>query len=130
MKRNAVLQPLSREHHTALSLGNACLRAAQSGDHALIKQSCERALQHYARELDMHFNTEELTLLPLLKTDETRLLAQRTLREHQQLRGLQEGLRLNHTASLLEFGQLLMAHVRFEERELFPALEQYLNTDH
>ncbi|HEY6093990.1 MAG TPA: hemerythrin domain-containing protein [Gallionellaceae bacterium] len=127
MKRSPLLQPLSREHHTALSLANACQRAAESGDTTLIDQACQRGLQLYANELDAHFNTEEQTLLPLLQTTETQPLAQRTLLEHRQLRDLLDGLRQSNAESLKEFGQLLKEHVRFEERELFPALEVTLH---
>lgn len=123
MKRSPILQPLSREHHTALSLANACQHAAQSGDVTLISQTCERALQLYVNELDTHFNTEEQTLLPLLQTTATQPLVQRTLIEHRKLRDLLDGLRRSNAESLQSFGKLLMAHVRFEERELFPALE-------
>lgn len=129
MQRSPALQALSREHHTALSLANACQRAARAGDSPLISQTCQRALQLYDRELEAHFNIEEKTLLPLLQTVETQVLVQRTVHEHQQLRTLLESLRQNRTESLLSFGQLLMAHVRFEERELFPVLEAYFDAD-
>ncbi len=127
MKRSPVLQPLSREHHTALSLANACQHATQSGDLTLINQTCQRALQLYGNELDAHFNIEEGTLLPLLQTAETQPLVQRTLLEHRQLRDLLDGLRQRNAESLQRFGQLLKEHVRFEERELFPALEEALH---
>lgn len=126
MKRSPILQPLSREHHTALSLANACQHAAQSGDVTLISQTCQRALQLYANELAPHFNIEEQTLLPLLRGAETQPLVQRTLADHRQLRGLLGGLRQNEVEALNNFGKCLATHVRFEERELFPVLESFL----
>jgi iron-sulfur cluster repair protein YtfE (RIC family) len=126
MKRNPSLQPLSREHHTALSLANACVRAAQSGDATTVAQACQRAILAYTQELAAHFSIEEQSLLPLLQGAETQALVQRTLAEHQQLRGLLERLRQNETEALNSFGTYLMAHVRFEERELFPVLENLL----
>jgi hypothetical protein len=126
MKRNATLQPLSREHHTALTLAKACERAAQSGDVAVVNQTCQRVIRAYANELEPHFQLEEVTLLPLLHGNETQPLAERTLADHRQLRGLIDALRQNDAGALDNFGICLTAHVRFEERELFPVLESLL----
>lgn len=126
MKRNPILQPLSREHHTALALAKACERAAQSGDASMVGQACQRAIQALSDELNPHFLTEEQSLLPLLQDAETQRLVQRTLADHQLLRGLLDGLRQNDINALNRFGKCLSAHVRFEERELFPAIENLL----
>lgn len=126
MKRSPALQPLSREHHTALTLAKACGRAAQSGDAATVSQACQRVIRAFSNELNAHFLIEEQSLLPLLQTTETQALVQRTLADHQELRGLLAGLQQNDAAALNRFGQCLMAHVRFEERDLFPAIESLL----
>lgn len=126
MKRSPALQPLSREHHTALTLANACIRAAQSGDAAILRLACQRAIRAFDNELDAHFKIEEQSLLPLLKSPETQALVQRTLMEHQQLRGLLTGLQRNDAETLNNFGECLAAHVRFEEQELFPVIEGVL----
>lgn len=126
MKRNINLQPLSREHHTALTLAKACERAAQSGDAKLVAKTCERAMLAFSDELEPHFQVEEQSLLPLLHNAENKILEQRTLADHRQLRALLDGLRQNDIESLDNFGKRLSAHVRFEERELFPALESLL----
>lgn len=126
MKRSAALQPLSREHHTALSLAKACGRAARSGIAEQVGAACQRAIQAYANELEPHFQIEEQSLLPLLKGAGTQLLVRRTLADHLQLRALLRSLRQNDADALESFGKCLSAHVRFEERELFPALESVL----
>ena len=126
MKRSAILQPLSREHHTALALAKACERAVRSGDEFLVNQTCQRAILAFQNELEPHFQFEEVSLLPLLHSTETQPLHQRTLADHKQLRGLLDALRQNDTQALGSFGKCLSAHVRFEERELFPALESLL----
>lgn len=118
MKRSHALQPLSRERHTALTLAKACERAAQSADAMLAAQTCQRASLAYANELEPHFRLEE-TSLPLVE---------RTLTDHQQLRVLVDALQQNDGAALGRFGKGLAAHVRFEERELLPALEDLLQT--
>lgn len=129
MKRSAILQPLSREHHTALTLAKASERAAQSGDAALVKQTCRRVIHAYENELEPHFHLEETSLLPLLHGTATQPLAERTLADHQRLRGLLDALRQNDALALDTFGKCLSAHVRFEERELFPALESLLQRE-
>jgi len=126
MKRSAALQPLSREHHTALTLAKACERAVLSGDAAQVELACQGAIRAFSDELETHFQLEEQTLLPLLNSPETQPLAVRTLGDHRQLHDLLAGLQLANVAALDSFGKCLAAHVRFEERELFPALENLL----
>ena len=126
MKRSEFLQPLSREHHTALTLARSCERAAQSGDAERVRQACLRAVEEFSRELDRHFQIEERTLLPLLQGMETEALVQRTLADHRRLHALLDGLQRNDIDALDSFGKCLLAHVRFEERELFPAIEGVL----
>lgn len=123
MKRSPFLQPLSREHHGALSLAKACERAAASGDVEHVRQACERVRREYPQALEPHFQEEERTLLPLLRDTPGAPLAARTLADHQTLRGLVEALSGNDASTLGRFGRSLAAHVRFEEHELFPALE-------
>lgn len=127
MKRIPALQPLSREHHTALTLAKACERAVQSCDEDRVGKTCQRILQAFSAELEPHFLVEEQSLLPLLREAGDRLLEQRTLEDHRRLRALLEGLRQNDATALDSFGRLLMEHVRFEERELFPALEPLMS---
>lgn len=129
MQRSPSLQPLSREHHSALKLAKLCERAAFSGDAAEVSRVCRHAINAYADELEKHFFAEEQTLLPLLDEMPEQALAERTLAEHGQLRALLDGLRQNNADALNSFGQCLTAHVRFEERELFPVLERKLS-DH
>lgn len=126
MKRSAALQPLSREHHIALTLAKACERAVQSCDEGRVAQACQRVIQAFYDELEPHFLVEEQSLLPLLRNVENKPLEQHTLEDHQQLRALLDDLRQNDIRALGHFGKLLSAHVRFEERELFPALERLL----
>jgi hemerythrin-like domain-containing protein len=127
MKRSAILQPLSREHHTALTLAKACGRAAKSGDGVLVSQACQRVVHAFSDALEPHFQFEEQSLLPLLlHSTATQPLIEHTLADHQQLRGLINALQQNDAVALESFGKCLSAHVRFEERELFPVLESLL----
>lgn len=115
MKRAESLIPLSREHHQALVFAKHLLDAYQQGEKAL--QACWRALQP---ALKAH-------LLPHMAAEEQQHVAglpdamrQRLLDEHQQLR---VWLCQSDTSEVLRFAMLLKAHVRFEEREVFPWLE-------
>jgi len=126
MKRSAALQPLSREHHTALTMAKACEQAALSGDDALVNRVCRRVVRSYSSELARHFQNEEDALLPKLRGTDAFALIERTLADHQQLREKFEVLKQNDAETLGSFGRCLAAHVRFEERELFPVLEKLL----
>ena len=124
MKRCDGLAPLSREHHAALVLAKR-LAAAQRAP-ALREGLAAAVTDTFARELDPHFRTEEAALLPLLmEAGETELVA-RTLREHDELRELVRRIRSGDADALWPFGAKLDAHVRFEERKLFPLAEAVL----
>ena len=123
MKRSAALQPLSREHHAALKLAKACERAAASGDAVQVVETCRRVGDAFASELEPHFQFEERELLPAAPGE----LAERTLADHARLRELAGILRQHSDAATLRgFGDCLVSHVRFEERELFPVIEKSL----
>jgi hemerythrin-like domain-containing protein len=125
MKRHERLQDLSREHHAALRLALQARRAATSGDHALIETAAAAVTAAFPAELDPHFVIEEQTLLPLLTQPGEDEVVTRIEREHAELRRLAARLREPDAATLAAFGELLNAHVRFEEREMFPLLEAY-----
>lgn len=123
MKRHPQLQDLSREHHTALQLALHAKRAALSGDPARVDACAAACTAAFAAELDPHFLVEERSLLPMLAQSGQTALVRRTEHEHAELRASIGQLREPAAASLLRFAELLTAHVRFEERELFEALE-------
>ncbi|EXI84561.1 MAG: hypothetical protein AW11_03799 [Candidatus Accumulibacter regalis] len=76
--------------------------------------------------LEPHFRSEESGLLPAMLAGEEALVA-RTLREHAELRALVGRLPDADATTLLSFADLLSAHVRFEERELFAAAQLRLD---
>jgi hypothetical protein len=111
MKRDARLRVLSSEHHHALVLA----RRASRGELSLA--DAQRA---FDEDLAPHFAVEESLLLPPLCAAGRPDLAERTLREHDRIRDALS------RSEIGEFGRLLTEHVRFEERELFPACEMLL----
>lgn len=126
MKRSPALQPLSRQHHTALVLARACEQAAKANDAELLHQTCQRVLNMFDAELAPHFKIEEEQLLPLLQDPATITLRVRTLADHQHLREMLPSIADNDGQTLARFGTCLYDHVRFEERQLFPVLELIL----
>ena len=127
MKRCDGLAPLSREHHAALVLAKRVAAAQRVA--APREELSVVVTDTFARELDPHFRTEEAALLPLLmEAGETELVA-RTLREHDELRELVRRIGAGDVDALWPFGAKLDAHVRFEERKLFPVAEAVLSPE-
>jgi mannose-6-phosphate isomerase-like protein (cupin superfamily) len=74
-----------------------------------------------------HFRAEEETLFPLVASlDEARPLVVEALLDHQRLHALVAKLQCapGVRPAMREIGELLEAHVRREERELFPLIER------
>ncbi len=124
MKRHPQLQDLSREHYTALKLARDA-RAAANGDAASMAGMARLVVDFFARELEPHFQLEEKSLLPLLKSHGETVLLQRTEADHQELRALADALQKPDAATLLRFAGLLADHVRFEEREMFETVQGF-----
>ena len=126
MQRHPRLQPLSREHYSALKLAKLCAQAAD-GDDTAIGLACQRAIQFHAEALQPHFLLEENSLFPLLRDTPHQPLVEHALLDHRELARLKERMLPADKEVLRQFGQLLKEHVRFEERDLFPALETRLD---
>lgn len=127
MKRHQKLQDLSREHYSALKLALQAKHAAASGDPAKIGTAAAACVADFERELEPHFVIEENTLLPLLTAPEETELVRRILQDHAGLRLLATQLRQPDVSKLLGFAKLLTAHIRFEERDMFPAVEAHFS---
>ncbi len=123
MKRHPDLLQLSREHYGALKLARDARRAAASGDASEIAALAQRVVQVFPVELDPHFCVEEQGILLLLAQAGQHELVARTLADHAELRRLVQALATPDADSLLRFADLLGAHVRFEEREVFEAAQ-------
>lgn len=130
MKRSEFLKPLSREHHSALSLGMSCIRAAESGDKESIAAVCEKLNRAFRNELEPHFNLEEKDLFPRMELAGAAELVKRALKDHAALREMITKINTEKTPTeLAAFGALLIAHVRFEEKELFNVAEKILHLE-
>lgn len=128
MKRHPQLQDLSREHHSALKLARAARQAAGSGRADETARLARRVADLFVTELDPHFRVEERGILADLARGGRHRLVEPTLDEHAELRRLAARMATPDAETLLRFADLLAAHVRFEERELFEAAQQALET--
>ncbi len=135
MKRHSALIPLSHDHHHGLSEARR-LRNASNDDDGTRQASVERFLRFYSDETVGHFRLEEERVLPLLTDcgDPAESLVIRTLLEHQRIRSMAARLEAAHATGdadrflMRQLAELLERHIRFEERELFPYLEQTIST--
>lgn len=127
MKRAEALRPLSREHLVAL------LAAKKLREAADLEEAARVFLGFWEGEGQRHFRVEEEVLLPTwaMHAEVDRPGVARMLDEHLAIR--REALRLAAGMASLDeardLGRLLHDHVRFEERQLFPLIEDALEAD-
>ena len=128
MKRDKNLVELSRDHHHGLLLG---WKVRQGLKLKASEKLIAEYVQYFTKAaLVPHFKEEEEVLLKFLPDQD--VFKQRTLQEHAEVLKLVQLLdspaNIN-SASLLNIGDLLDRHIRFEERELFPYMEQKLSAE-
>lgn len=135
MKRHPALHPLSHDHHHALVMA---LRLKKGGPaspndnwpHDRAKQ-IESILVFARAELLPHFEIEEAQLVGCTSGCED--LEARLKRDHEELRHLLSDLATvepDKADEILKMlGAKLESHIRFEEREYFPKLQELLGDD-
>ena len=126
MKRHKSLYPFSWDHHHALVEARR-LRTAEDA-----RQAAEQFIEFWKKGLQNHFREEEEILLPLFArfTQPDRAEIVETLDQHVAIRRRINEL-VDHIGSgaiidatlLKELAESLEGHIRFEENELFPAIE-------
>lgn len=120
MKRDPRLHGLSSEHHHALIL----VRRLRRRRGRWTEQDGLRLERRFASELDPHFRVEEEALLPAIRLAGSAALADRTLEDHLHLRNRVKAAGRGDGSAVEDFASRLYEHIRFEERELFPACER------
>ncbi|NCI46280.1 hemerythrin domain-containing protein [Sediminibacterium soli] len=122
IKRSNELAPLSRDHHHGLLL---CWKIRAGIKNSIAPERIAGYLVYcFDGELREHFRQEETLLFSLLPDeDDTKKEA---LKQHDFLYSLEAAIAAESggTDSLLQFADALEAHIRFEERQLFPYIEQ------
>ena len=127
MKRHPALQPLSRDHHVALVAAQR-LRRAGAGEAAAARDAF---LEFWREHGAKHFRVEEDVLLPAfaVHADPDAECVARMLLDHVRIRAAAQRLERDRDPALEtlhELGSMLERHVRLEEREVFPLIEDTL----
>ena len=123
MKRSPELAPLSRDHHVALEHALRLRRATPEDVETVVAAF----LEFFAADGERHFAREEEELVFVIPPDEA-AARDRLLAEHAEIRSLARALGSRpEVEAAAGLGRLLALHVRFEERELFPMLEERLS---
>jgi hemerythrin-like domain-containing protein len=129
MKRHPSLAHLSREHHGALILARLLQKStpAYKGLPASTEGKAIYAIKFYKEELIKHFEEEEKVLKLVTGINAPLdLLVETVFREHKELHVLFKSTdnHSNITMHLDELGKALEIHIRKEERELFPLIQE------
>ncbi len=121
IRRSKELAPLSREHHEGLLFVFKIRQGLKLGiSKERMGQFCTWSLDSH---FDLHFKKEESELVPVLGTAHTLVL--KMLEDHAVIRNLFDDVKNNrHMAALQNLAQNINDHIRFEERQLFPLIEQ------
>lgn len=135
MKRHPDLVELSDDHHQGL-VNALRLKKAASGDGAEPADAARAFLKFWREDTMLHFRKEEEALLPVVARYAEELLecepVMEMLAQHARIRGLvmqlDEEVARNEVRAetLQELGEQLQAHIRLEEREVFPLIEEVL----
>lgn len=123
MKRHPALVPLSHDHHQVLVVAQQLRRATA----ATVGEVAAAFLAAWQSEEEQHFRVEEELLLPAYAVygDPADPIVMRMLQDHMLIRRDAERVRKAPSVELLhDLGERLAAHVRLEERELFPLIEE------
>lgn len=125
MKRSEALAPLSCEHHQALVAAQRLRRATPD----TAQEARDAFLAFWESHGRRHFRIEEEVLFPAYAGygDPHDALLLRALGDHVAIRRDADAIAAAATPepdALIELGDRLHAHVRLEERELFPLIEE------
>ena len=133
-RRHESLIPLSREHHYGLLV---CLRIHRGlenhkADLVWLSERAEKVIRFFESDLKTHFAVEEeIVFRAMSGIEEADSVIRELIEEHRDIRRLIQRLqraRSPKIAPLLrEFADLLEAHIRKEERVLFPCYERHIS---
>lgn len=134
IKRDPRLVPLSHDHHTALARARDVTLALDGTVEQDLDALAARLSDFFENDLIRHFEQEEKYLLPpfIARVGADHKLVQQVQREHAAIRAHAARLKdasLPVAERLQAWGTAIRDHVRFEERELFAAMQQELSED-
>ncbi len=132
MKRHPALRKFSNDHHQGL-VSALRLRRAASGEGGDPVMAARSFLEFWREEIEPHFRKEEEVRLPVLARHEINVDREpmaRMFAQHSSIRGLAARLggelerKDLREETLRDLGELLEAHIRLEERVVFPMMEE------
>ena len=135
-RRHESIIPLSREHQYGLLV---CLRIhrgieSHKADASWLNERAEKVILFFESDLKKHFEAEEEIVFPSMGgIEEARPTIKQLLDEHRNLERIIQRLRLARDLQLApllrDFADLLEAHIRKEERVLFPCYEVHVSPE-
>lgn len=115
MKRHKVLEPFSRDHYEGLVVARHLMK--DRDESALL--ACMKV---WDEDMQDHFSEEEALLSEMASPE----MATRLRQEHEEIRHMVISARIGQLGpnDIYTLGQKIYNHIRWEERVLFPAVEQ------
>jgi hemerythrin-like domain-containing protein len=136
MKRIPELRTLSEDHHHGLVQARRLRRAAEAEESTSVEAAAREFLDFWQKATALHFRKEEEVLLPVMARyggDLSREPLVEMIEDHTRIRGLvmqlsDEAIGGNvRLQSPQEIAERLEAHIRLEERVVFPLIEESLS---
>jgi hemerythrin-like domain-containing protein len=136
-RRHPALIPVARDHHECLILAQRLMHGTTAADRDWPREPVPQAellAGFFRRHLQAHFAVEEALVFPAARVagPAAEALVEQLLDEHRKMAGLVAQLAANPqvtAAELRAFGELLNAHIRLEDRQLFPMMETGMPAD-
>ena len=105
----------------------------RDADSNWLQLKASHAVRFFESELVTHFQAEEMFLFPAMEgMPGSTEVVEELLTEHSKIRRLSDQLQVevpSLAATLKEFADTLEAHIRKEERELFPIYEEHASPE-
>lgn len=136
-RRHPALIPVARDHHECLILAQRLMRGAPASDRDWPPEPVLQARllgEFFERHLRQHFLTEEAVVFPAARSASAQAaeLVSQLLDEHREMTSQIHSLAANPqvaAADLSAFGEFLNAHIRLEDRQLFPLMEADMSSE-
>ena len=136
-RRNDALIPLTHDHHHALAQARRLRDASKLSDVTERRNLTNDFVNFYFGRAIRHFHEEEeLFFAPLIDEPRATDLVVRAVSDHLRLHALVRAVKRQladgeaDADTLTAIADLLTEHVRFEEQQLFPLVEELVPADH
>jgi hemerythrin-like domain-containing protein len=135
-RRNDALIPLTHDHHHALAQAHRLRDISEHSDVTERRNLTNDFLNFYFGRAIRHFHEEEeLFFAPLIDEPRAQELVVRAVSDHLRLHALVRAMKRQLSDGeadpeiLARISQLLIEHVRFEEQQLYPLIEELVPED-